>query len=175
MKLLASAALAAVPTGAGAHWRHYGGYGYSYGYPGYGYGYGGYGYGGYPYGGYDPFGWYGDYYYPGSGVYVYDRSRTRRVWTDEQRRYWENRRNRWQSRNGTSTNTGENWSGWDRSHWRDRNNSTSTTSPTPRTWTRDTVNHGNWQTHSSVTTSGERERSSDGGHHSREHAAERPN
>src|SRR5215218_11008564 len=59
----------------------YGGYGYSnYGYP-----YGGYGYSGY--GGYDPFGWYGNYYYPGSGIYVYDRNRTRYRWTDQQQRY----------------------------------------------------------------------------------------
>src|SRR5690349_25007194 len=85
------------------------GYGYGYGYPqssvsigigyggyggwgGYGSYYGGYGYGGYPYGGYyDPFGWYGDYYYPGTGIYVYDRYRHRHEWTDEQRRYWEQR------------------------------------------------------------------------------------
>src|SRR5215212_7110246 len=100
------------------------GYGYSpygYGYPrssvsigiGYGSGYGGYGYGspyggyyggyGYPYGsygGYDPFGWYGNYYYPGSGIYVYDRSRTRHVWSGDQQRYWSQRRQQWQQRSG---------------------------------------------------------------------------
>src|SRR2546423_1872565 len=96
---------------------YYGGYG--------GYGYGGYGYGGY---GYDPFGWYGDYYYPGAGIYVYDRYRTRHQWSDQQRRYWEQRRQQWQNHHsgttiGTTSGIGENWSGWDRSHWRDRNGS----------------------------------------------------
>src|SRR5690349_12322622 len=82
--------------------------------------YGGIGYGyGSGYGGYDPFGWYGDYYYPGSGIYVYDRYRTRHVWNDDQRRYWSGRRDRWQHRSGTTTTgTGENWGGFDRSHWR---------------------------------------------------------
>jgi len=65
------------------------GVGYGGGYGGY---YGGYGYG-YPYGyGYDPFGWYGDYYYPGTGIYVYDSYRNRHEWSGDQRRYWENRR-----------------------------------------------------------------------------------
>jgi hypothetical protein len=70
-----------------------------YGYSGVNVGYasGGYydGYGpGYGYAGYAPsyFGWYGDYYYPGTGVYVYDRYRRRQVWNDGQRRYWEGRR-----------------------------------------------------------------------------------
>ena len=114
------------------------GYGYGYGYPygggyGYGYPYGGYGYG---YGGYDPFGWYGDYYYPGSGIYVYDRHRTRHVWNDDQRRYWLERHNRWQSRTGSTTTTGDNWSGWDRRRWRDHGmttpGTTTTTGETPR-------------------------------------------
>ena len=68
-----------------------------YGYPG---GYGGYGYDpryagyGSPYGGYaqPSGGWYSGYYYPGSGVYVYDRERRRHRMTDAQRRYWEQRR-----------------------------------------------------------------------------------
>ena len=59
------------------------------------------GYGGYGYGGYDPFGWYGDYYYPGSGIYVYDRYRNRHRWNDDQRRYWQDRRSRWQNHSGT--------------------------------------------------------------------------
>jgi hypothetical protein len=94
----------------GGYGGYYGGYGYgSYGYP-----YGGY-YGGY---GYDPFGWYGDYYYPGTGVYVYDRSRTRRAWSGDQQRYWMQRRQQWQNHSGAATSSGENWSGWDRSRWR---------------------------------------------------------
>lgn len=62
-----------------------------------GYGYGGsrvaVGYGpgwGSPY-----WGWYGDYYYPGTGVYVYDRYRHRYAWNDGQRAYWEQRRGGW--------------------------------------------------------------------------------
>jgi hypothetical protein len=74
----------------------YGGYGYG-GYPAYGVGYGyGSGYPGYGYGygyGYAPYyGWYDNFYYPGSGYYVYDRYRKPHRWTDEQRRYWEARR-----------------------------------------------------------------------------------
>lgn len=69
------------------------GYGYTgldvgYANPYYGYG----DYAAYPgYGGYG-FGWYGDYYYPGTGIYVYDRFRRPYRWNDNQRRYWEGRR-----------------------------------------------------------------------------------
>ena len=77
------------------------GYGSGYGGYGYGYPYGGYGYGGY----YDPFGWYGDFYYPGTGIYVYDRHHNRHEWNDNQRRYWTDRRNRWQSHNGSNGTT----------------------------------------------------------------------
>lgn len=63
---------------------YYGGYG----------GYGGYGAGHYPSYGYArPWGgWYNDYYYPGTGVIVYDRQRRGTRWTNDQRRYWEQRR-----------------------------------------------------------------------------------
>jgi hypothetical protein len=127
----------------------YGGYGY--GYSPYGYGYGGYGYGGY----YDPFGWYGGYYYPGTGIYVYDRDRHRRVMTDEDRRHW---REVFQRAHGSQTTTAtarvapsENWSGfnrrqrgWDstnvsngssRGHW-SRDNSSTTRSTEGTTTTR---------------------------------------
>ena len=97
----------------------YGGVAVGYGDYGYGYGgYGGYGYG-YPYagydnyGGYNPFGWYGDYYYPGVGIYVYDRNRTRHRWNDNQRGYWTNRSTQWRNRSG-ATVSGENWGGWNR-------------------------------------------------------------
>jgi hypothetical protein len=44
----------------------------------------------------DPYwGWYGDYYYPGTGIYVYDSHRRRHTWNDAQRGYWEGRRNGW--------------------------------------------------------------------------------
>ena len=73
------------------------GYGYDPYYYGSRYGYG-YGYGG-PYG-YMPaywgahnsyYGWYGNYYYPGTGFYVYDRIGKRHRWSDAQRRYWQSR------------------------------------------------------------------------------------
>ena len=80
---------ASVGVGSAYYDPYYGGgYGYNRGYP-YG-GYGSYGgYGGYssPYGG-----WYNNYYYPGTGVYVYDRQRRRYPISDAQRRYWEQQR-----------------------------------------------------------------------------------
>lgn len=142
------------------------GYGYGYGYPYGGYGYGAYGYG-YGYGGYDPFGWYGDYYYPGSGIYVYDRYRTRHVWNDNQRRYWQDRRDRWQHRTGSTATptTGENWSGWDRRHWRG-SGSTMPGSTTPgATTTGQTPRFSRWsgtsQTPTTTTTTTERVRTFD--------------
>ena len=113
----------------------YGSYGYGYD-PYYGGGYGSYGYdpyygGGYGYGAYSPFGWYGDYYYPGSGIYVYDRHRSRHVWNSDQQRYWSDRRNHWHDHSGAGTTTGtqvsgQNWGGFDRSRWRNHG-STDTT------------------------------------------------
>lgn len=38
-----------------------------------------------------PFGWYNDFYYPGTGVFVYDRYRRPFRWNDAQRRYWQGR------------------------------------------------------------------------------------
>lgn len=150
----------------GVGYGGYGGYGGYYG-GGY-YPYGGYGYG-YPYGGYDPFGWYGDFYYPGTGIYVYDRDRHRHQWTDEQRRYWEQRRQQWHDHGGTS-GTGANWNGWERSHWRDRSG---TASAVTTTTTTNNSNRGSWQTRSSISTGGERMHRSDGDHSSRSHSADR--
>ena len=68
------------------------------------------------YGGFsaDPYwGWYGDYYYPGVGIYVYDRGHNRHVWNDNQRRYWSGRRDQWQRHSGHSWNHA-NWSGYHR-------------------------------------------------------------
>ncbi|MBY8828608.1 hypothetical protein [Hephaestia mangrovi] len=87
----------------------------------YGGGYGGYGgyYGDYyDYNGgywddgglyYDPsyYGWYGNYYYPGTGVYVYDRNHNRHRWNDAQRRYWQNRGHNWRGQRPDNGN-------WDR-------------------------------------------------------------
>src|SRR5688500_14324895 len=88
---LAAAALGGCST--------YGDYGYGHSSVSIGYGHGGY---------YDPYytqyasnpywGWYGDYYYPGSGIYVYDSYRRPYRWDDRQRIYWTQRRNYWQGR-----------------------------------------------------------------------------
>jgi hypothetical protein len=96
------------------------GYGGGYGDYGYGYGssyYGGGYYGAYPgyYNGYGyPFGWYDDYYYPGTGIYVYDSYRRPRVWNDRQRSYWSSRQ-RVATRSGIRTTTAKpNWDGFSR-------------------------------------------------------------
>lgn len=64
---------------------YYGGYGGGYGYyPSYRYA--------------SPWaGWYNDYYYPGTGVIVYDRQRRATRWNVDQRRYWEQRRAQWRA------------------------------------------------------------------------------
>lgn len=71
------------------------GYGYGGTSLGYGRGY----YDAYPYGGgfgggYVPsyYGWYNDFYYPGTGIYVYDRDRRPFRWNDRQRNYWQGQR-----------------------------------------------------------------------------------
>ena len=43
------------------------------------------------------YGWYGDYYYPGTGFYIYDRGGRRHRWNDDHRRYWEGRRGQYGS------------------------------------------------------------------------------
>jgi hypothetical protein len=100
--------------------------GCAYGGFGYGVGYGGGGssgdsgyrapYLGYGYAASDPFGWYGDYYYPGTGIFVFDRDRHRHRWDGDQQRYWSSRRTQWESRSGHHW-SGDNWSGFD--HHRD--------------------------------------------------------
>ena len=94
-------------NGYGAYGSPYYGAGYGYGSPyygaGYGYGspyYSGFGYGSPYYGGFGSgfgmplsyYGWYNNYYYPGTGYYVYTRDGSRQRWSDAQRRYWESRR-----------------------------------------------------------------------------------
>lgn len=37
------------------------------------------------------FGWYGSYYYPGTGGFVYDRRGYRQAWNQQQRAYWQPR------------------------------------------------------------------------------------
>lgn len=92
----------------------YGGYGsgvsFGVGAGGGGY-YGDYGYG-YGYG--DPyFGWYDNFYYPGTGVYVYDRDRHPHAWNDRQRNYWMGRQQAWKSHAAPNTAPREDWSGFD--------------------------------------------------------------
>lgn len=72
---------------------------------------------------YDPwYGWYGNYYYPGTGFYVFDRWGRRYRWSEDYRRYWEGRRQRWGDRNWDDRR----WERWDgyrddgRREWRDR-------------------------------------------------------
>ena len=110
------AAIGALALGGCAYGDYGPGYGYGgYGYGNYGYGggyYGGYApYSGYGYGAFDPFGWYGaDFYYPGEGVYVYDRGRRAHAWNSDQQHYWSGRRAQYQTRSGR-TWSGSNWSG----------------------------------------------------------------
>jgi hypothetical protein len=77
------------------------GYGYDDGYydDGYGYGYGSSAYSVFadPYFsgryGYTPtYGWYNNYFYPGTGAYVYDRRGQRYGYNNDQRRFWERNR-----------------------------------------------------------------------------------
>jgi len=80
------------------------GYGYGAGYPGYGYGYG-----------FDPYwGWNDGFYYPGTGYYVYDTYRRPFRWTDAQRRYWTQRRERTLASGFRQIAT--NWSEFERSN-----------------------------------------------------------
>jgi hypothetical protein len=157
------------PYGYGGGYGGYGGVSVGYGYPGYGYGsYGGYGgYGGYgSYGGFgSPFGWYGDYYYPGSGIYVYDRHRNRHRWNDDQRHHWSDRNGQWRGHSGstgtttTSVAPRENWSGFNRTH-----NSSGTR--TTRTYSRSddgTSTRGSWRQRSSESRSSEGHRNHDRG------------
>lgn len=163
LSLLGGVALSGCAYGFGDPYGGYGGVnvGYSSGY-GYGYGYGdpyAYGYGspygyanygsyGSPYGyggygssyiyGYDPFGWYGNSYYPGTGIYVYDRQHRRRSWSNAERKYWQQRSvTRHQ---GTAVTTSvaprENWSGFDRSRVRTSAGPATTQSSNPDRWQR---------------------------------------
>lgn len=89
------------------------GYGYSgvsvgvgsgyYGDDYYGGGYYGSGYGS-PY-----WGWYNGFYYPGTGIYVYDQYRRPHRWNDYQRRYWSDRRGQWGQRFRNNPELRENW------------------------------------------------------------------
>jgi len=101
-----------VSVGYGSGYGPYGNYGSRYGY--------GYGYNRWNDPWYDPFyrtsyyGWYGNYYYPGSGFYVYDRYRRPVIWSDSQRRYWTDRRQRYVTTVRERPAVTQNWSGFTR-------------------------------------------------------------
>lgn len=115
-RTLALVAALGVTTTACVDDYGYGGLSVGYGSPGYYGGYGGYydGFGDYGAFGSPYWGWFGDYYYPGTGYYVYDRYRRPHRWTDSQRNYWERRRNDWRG----DRNWRDNWGGWDRNNRR---------------------------------------------------------
>lgn len=123
-KILAAVGLASAFALGGCAYDDYGYGGVSVGtgyYAGNGYydDYGGYGPGGYG-------GWYNNFYYPGSGYYIYDRGGSRHRWDDGQRRYWESRRQargndgRGEGRPG-NWNNGQGRPGNDRGQWRGNN------------------------------------------------------
>lgn len=72
-----------VEVGAGYYDSPYGGYGYGDAYEG-----GAYYGGGYYGGGYPAYGWFDGFYYPGSGIYIYDRGGHRRQMRDGDWRHW---------------------------------------------------------------------------------------
>ena len=58
----------------------------------------------------DPYwGWYDDYYYPGTGYYVYDQYRRPYRWTSTQQRYWTDRQRAYSNRTRSRATT-SNWS-----------------------------------------------------------------
>jgi len=102
----------------GCAYGNYGGLGFGVGYGGgygsYGYAspyYGGYGYNDAYYGSFGApyYGWYDNYYYPGTGMYVYDSYRRPHVWSDRQRSYWTSRQQSVSSKTGTQS-LSTNWS-----------------------------------------------------------------
>jgi hypothetical protein len=46
-------------------------------------------------------GWYDGFFYPGTGIYVYDRNRGPHVWSDGQQHYWSGRREQWHNMSTT--------------------------------------------------------------------------
>ena len=80
-----AAAMVAVASAGLAGCSTYGGYG------GLSLGHGGSYYDDGYYGSSSYYGWHDNYYYPGTGYYVYDRNGRRHKWNDNQRRYWQSR------------------------------------------------------------------------------------
>jgi hypothetical protein len=118
ISVLAAGALALALCGCADYYGpgyggYYGGYGYGAPYVGVGYSSGTYPYyGGNGYGYGSPFGWYDDFYYPGTGLYVYDTYRRPHVMTTSQHTYWSRRSPA--LRTSSTTRVRANWSGFDR-------------------------------------------------------------
>lgn len=53
------------------------------------------------------YGWYDDYYYPGTGYYVYDSNRRPHRWDSRQRAYWQHRGQNYHG------DRHDNWDRWD--------------------------------------------------------------
>lgn len=102
--------------GYGDGYGGYGGYGYSpYSSGYYGGAYYGSSYGYSPYSSYgSPYGWYNNYYYPGTGYYVYDSYRRPYAMTTTQRQYWSTRSPALRTTTTTRTRVAPNWSGFTR-------------------------------------------------------------
>jgi hypothetical protein len=71
---------------------------------------------------FDPwYGWYDDHFYPGVGIFVFDRWGRRHHWRDHHRRFWFDRRRHWGNRDWNDRRW-ENWRGFrrdgDRRRWR---------------------------------------------------------
>jgi hypothetical protein len=128
------------------------------------------------------YGWYGDYYYPGSGYYVFDRGGRRHRWNDSQRRYWEGRRGQahqgghWRGSlaqpDQGRTWQGQRWQGqrgqdqsWQGRRWRDRDGAGATASPpVTRSEPRAGSPRGSWGGGRSGDSGETRDRRSDGDH-----------
>ena len=126
------------------------------------------------------YGWYNDYYYPGSGYYVYDRGGRRHRWNEGQQRYWEGRRGQaqqgehwrgslarpnegrstWQGQRWQGQRQGQSWQGQSGQGWRGRDSAGATASP-PVTRSEP---RGSWGGGRSGDSGGMRDRRSDGEH-----------
>ena len=60
------------------------------------------------------YGWYDDYYYPGTGIYVYDSYRRPRTWNDDQRALLDQPAARGDDVRQRRTTSSTNWSGFNR-------------------------------------------------------------
>jgi hypothetical protein len=90
------------------------------------------------------------------------------VWSGDQQRYWGQRRQQWQNHSGTTTSTGENWGGWDRSHRRDRGGTSTNTGNWTRgsgSWTRSGAQSGAASSTSTGDTATQGTRGGRGRHH----------